>query len=784
MALSRFNENLHSDSSRDSRTNDTKPRVSKGRRTSKIVPRFTESTQSSSSGSISDTESNSDTPQRRPRRKQTRLSALAASRRISFNGSDTITTSDSEDEISSRRRSKPRKVAAHTISKSRGQRVKRRSQRYSDDISDSSSALSYTASKVKRRGRRPKVREGAYGNQRSKRLSEEKRSRHAQIRQSERTTRHQRSMEETALENLYRSGSEGPAKSPPLKVSGAREIFKSLPADDDFRNRHCQYCDTCGSSGNAAQLVFCQGCILAYHRGCLGSRSSRDHLVTKVSEDDFVLQCRRCVNVARKREPTTPDHGKCQACRQINPSSIPFRERKTPLQEQREREDNGGEDLVSDVSSSLLYNPANILFRCMNCWRGFHMHHLESRNPNQMDFDDMEETAKARFAEHNRDWKCKDCLDMPAKVAGLIAWRPREKETYISGFSADMMDEEDKEYLIKWEKMSYFRAKWMSGAWTWGVTAASSRRAFIKKETGPKMQTEDAIPEDYLRIDIVLDVKFTSIVDIRTEEIDKARIKEVDKALLKFKGLGYEDAVWENVPSPEDGDRWTDFVTAYHDWVMGRYIHVPKHPALKARLDKARAQPFSKLAKTKQPANLVGGELMKYQVDGLNWLYYRWYLQKNAILADEMGLGKTIQIIGLLATLVQDHTCFPFLLVVPNSTCPNWRREIKRWAPSLRVVAYYGSTHGRKLTYDHELYPEGSKTLRCHVVVTSYDAASDDSCARFFRSVPWAGLVVDEGQRLKNDTSLLYEALNRLKVPFRILLTGTTPFTSLILANW
>lgn len=70
------------------------------------------------------------------------------------------------------------------------------------------------------------------------------------------------------------------------------------------------------------------------------------------------------------------------------------------------------------------------------------------------------------------------------------------------------------------------------------------------------------------------------------------------------------------------------------------------------------------------------------------------------------------------------------------------------------------------------MYPNKSKDLRCHVVVTSYDAAADDSCRKFFKGVPWQGLVVDEGQRLKSDKSLLYNALNALKIPFRILLTG------------
>jgi superfamily II DNA or RNA helicase len=387
---------------------------------------------------------------------------------------------------------------------------------------------------------------------------------------------------------------------------------------------------------------------------------------------------------------------------------------------------------------------------------------------------DEDEIAEERFQEYSRMWLCKECDETKdLKVSGLIAWRPSDLETYRPGTTCEMLSEDEKQYLIKWEKQSYFRAAWHSGAWTWGVTAPVMRKAFYKREDGPKMRTEDAIPEEYLRIDIVLDVKYTSKVEIQSEEIDKARIKEVDTALIKYKGLGYEDAVWEKVPTSEDGDRWLDFVTAYNDWVAGRYIRFPKPGPLKLRLDKARGMPFAKLEKQKQPENLVGGELMKYQIEGLNWIYYQWCIQKNGILADEMGLGKTIQVIGFMATLVQEHNCFPFLVVVPNSTCANWRREIKQWAPSLRVVTFFGSAAAREMALKYEMYPQGSKDLRCHIVVTSYEAASDDSCRRVFRGVNWAGLIVDEGQRLKNDKSQLYGALSAVKAPFRLLLTGT-----------
>jgi len=111
--------------------------------------------------------------------------------------------------------------------------------------------------------------------------------------------------------------------------------------------------------------------------------------------------------------------------------------------------------------------------------------------------------------------------------------------------------------------------------------------------------------------------------------------------------------------------------------------------------------------------------------------------------------------------------------VTPNSTCPNWRREFKKWAPDVRVVTYYGPKVGREMAMEYELFPDNCKDMRAHVVVTSYEGPVDDSSRPFFRKIKWAGMIVDEGQRLKNDENLLYLALKALKVPFQVLLTGT-----------
>jgi chromodomain-helicase-DNA-binding protein 4 len=61
-----------------------------------------------------------------------------------------------------------------------------------------------------------------------------------------------------------------------------------------------------------------------------------------------------------------------------------------------------------------------------------------------------------------------------------------------------------------------------------------------------------------------------------------------------------------------------------------------------------------------------------------------------------MGLGKTIQIVAMIATIFQEHKRWPFLVIAPNSTIENWRREFRKWAPLLRVVAWPGTSEGRE----------------------------------------------------------------------------------------
>jgi hypothetical protein len=62
-----------------------------------------------------------------------------------------------------------------------------------------------------------------------------------------------------------------------------------------------------------------------------------------------------------------------------------------------------------------------------------------------------------------------------------------------------------------------------------------------------------------------------------------------------------------------------------------------------------------------------------------------------------MGLGKTVQVIALLVFLVEQRgNPGPFLIAAPSSVLPNWVSELRRWAPSLRLVDYRGSAETRE----------------------------------------------------------------------------------------
>lgn len=449
------------------------------------------------------------------------------------------------------------------------------------------------------------------------------------------------------------------------KIISIREIFQPVPKEAPFRLLHNKNCDVCGGAGTNSNkgpspLICCQGCSTSIHKVCLGYRSGREHMVTKVDKENFVMQCRRCIGVAARKDRSAPRLDVCHGCHEKGPACAAFSPKRTNKQEEKLREENGGDDPVTVVEDTLINNAENVLFRCTSCYRAYHFDHLPALSKSSKTLEDADDLRLVRLKEYSQRWQCKECQEIQAKVDALVAWRPVNRDTYVAGQTLEDFGEDEKEYLIKWDGKSHFRCTWMPGAWVWGVTAAIMRKAFLNRDEGinllPKWTSEEAIPEEFLRMEIVFDVSYVKGFSPKSELADKAAIHMVDEVLVKFQGLGYDDAVWEEPPEPEDEDRWSDFVAAYNEYVVGQYFKNLPAAAMKERVDHFRLLNFEKKVELKkQPMALTGGEMMPYQMEGLNWLLYNFHQKKNVILADEMGLGKTIQIISLFASLVKGN---------------------------------------------------------------------------------------------------------------------------------
>ena len=449
------------------------------------------------------------------------------------------------------------------------------------------------------------------------------------------------------------------------KVISVREVYKPIPSQALFAQFHNKECDVCGDPSNRlkGEIIYCQGCSSSIHKHCLGYRSQREPIVTKVGDEDFVMQCRRCIGAYTKKDPQAPRLFSCQGCGENGKGCAAFSVKKTPKQEEKLRLENGGDDPVTKVSKDLINNAENLLFRCIGCYRTWHLEHLPPRSKFSKSPEDISKLREARLKEYTPNWQCKDCCEVSQKVQGLVAWRPTDRESYKEGATVEELREDEKEYLVKWDGRSYFACTWMSGGWVWGVTNAIMRKAFVRRDDGvnllPKWTSEEAIPEAFLRMEIIFDVEYDDDYEPQTEEDDKANISAVARVLVKFLGLGYEESVWEAPPSPDEGERWSDFVSAYNEYIAGQYFKSEPTSVMNQRVAHYRTQSFKKHVQMKQQPASITGELMPYQLEGLNWLLYNFHKQKNVILADEMGLGKTIQIVSMVAALVADkpHVC-------------------------------------------------------------------------------------------------------------------------------
>jgi hypothetical protein len=171
-----------------------------------------------------------------------------------------------------------------------------------------------------------------------------------------------------------------------------------------------------------------------------------------------------------------------------------------------------------------------------------------------------------------------------------------------------------------------------------------------------------------------------------------------------------------------------------------------------------------------------------HQIDGFRWLAACWQGgMPGALLADDMGLGKTYQALAFLAWIrAQTPESTPVLIVAPTGLLANWHAEIARHVePDAlgRVVGAHGSELASWRSGAARDIDSGTSALdpaawaSAGVVLTTYETMRDYHLS--FARQPFAAILYDEAQKLKNPASQITRAAKTLNARFQLAMTGT-----------
>ncbi|ORX53061.1 hypothetical protein DM01DRAFT_1322748 [Hesseltinella vesiculosa] len=572
--------------------------------------------------------------------------------------------------------------------------------------------------------------------------------------------------------------------------SNTKEFFELRPMPEAVAVDHLETCHRCLKAGVIAKdgtirntnhriLLPCWYCSASIHPAC----SSADSLLlhkharsnslpgtsnTKQSDDtsakladgtdsgtkttpppcppprkQYYYVCSMCQS---EKRATANQYGTCYKCHQVTPPD-------TATLSHHETDE-------ADV------HVTRFLHRCRFCDRAFH----QSCQPGQW-------PPHHLWENRNTDHTCETCQHFVGKVDKILAWYrvatndepiqatlPATDGSDMTGLSQDddtvTFDPVGNHnvLLVKWENVSYRHLSWVPQSWL-AKYSKKSRYYFDKQKFQLWQPVNAVVPRTWCKINRIMDVDYNDH-------------HEPIRVLANFHGLNYADVIWDTIPFEKD--LMPSFKNAYKRF-MDSHTVVPVKRA-REKLTKAASHimstSFENNRELKVQPDGLPGSLLPHQLDGVNWLLYQWECNKSCILADDMGLGKTIQVIVFLKMLYTRFDLYPFLIIVPNSVLTNWVREFEKWAPEMHVVPVSAAKEARKLVKNYELFREGYPGVTCHVVIMTYESALADKKIVNALDI-WPSMIVDEGHRLKSQSTSLFKRLETVKSTNRILLTGT-----------
>ncbi len=163
------------------------------------------------------------------------------------------------------------------------------------------------------------------------------------------------------------------------------------------------------------------------------------------------------------------------------------------------------------------------------------------------------------------------------------------------------------------------------------------------------------------------------------------------------------------------------------------------------------------------PSETLKAQLRHYQQQGLNWLSFMQTLGFGVLLADDMGLGKTVQILAHLQKLKKQGQTS--LIVVPASLLDNWRMEIQKFTPDLKVIVLHP-----QMMKSHSIESAHKQVNKLDLVITTYAMVGR---YEWLKSHSWFYVICDEAQTIKNPLTRQTKDVKVLKCLHRCAITGT-----------
>ena len=165
-------------------------------------------------------------------------------------------------------------------------------------------------------------------------------------------------------------------------------------------------------------------------------------------------------------------------------------------------------------------------------------------------------------------------------------------------------------------------------------------------------------------------------------------------------------------------------------------------------------------------------QLKDYQIYGVNWLISILSISNGCILGDEMGLGKTIQTIHMLKYFYINNNK-PTLIIVPLTLISNWENEFNKFFPEKKLIKLIGTKAERISTIgnisDNNIY------------ITTYSLIRND--INYLIKKEFLNVILDEGQYIKNNSTIWTKEIKKIKTKNRVILSGT-PIENNLLELW